>query len=106
MGGIGLLPSPLSIPNLWIPIEQSANPCRSEFRGEIRGPSQYESYTAVRAKRNTHFSSVSSGLGRWTKGMKERHGRSWSPEEEQKAGMPIANLADLLQRSNQSIQLR
>jgi hypothetical protein len=46
------------------------------------------------------------------KGMKERHGRSWSQEEEQKrkvaflAGMPKANLANILQRSDQAIQSR
>jgi hypothetical protein len=46
------------------------------------------------------------------KGMKERHGRSWSPEEEQKlkvaflAGMPMESLANLLQRSNQAIRSR
>jgi hypothetical protein len=46
------------------------------------------------------------------KGMKERHGRSWSPEEEQKlkvaflAGMPMESLANLLRRSNQAIRSR
>jgi hypothetical protein len=44
--------------------------------------------------------------------MKQRHGQSWSPEEEQKlkvaflAGTPIQNLANLLERSNQAIRSR